>query len=78
MTLDEIGQQIAALHAVIERAHPPEVMTPEQAAEMIGVTKDTLFRWRKDDTGPAYSQPTTHIVRYLREDVIAFLKEYRA
>ena len=77
MKLEDISQQLADLHAVIKRAHPPEVMTPEQAGEVIGVTKDTLFRWRKDGVGPRYSKPTTHIVRYLREDVLDFLKEYR-
>ena len=78
MTLDEIGQQLADLRAEIMRAHPPEVMTPAQAADMIGVTAETLFRWRKDACGPRYSQPNPRIVRYLRDDVVAFLKEYRA
>lgn len=66
MTLKESGQPTA-----------PEVMTPAQAAAFLRVTTETLFRWRKDGSGPRYSQPNARIVRYLRDDLIAFLKENR-
>ena len=56
MTLDEIGQQLADLRADIARNTTPEVMTTEHAAAFLNVTTETLFRWRKDATGPAYSQ----------------------
>lgn len=75
MTLDEIGQQLTDLRAHMNLAHPPAVMTPAQAAEMIGVTTETLFRWRKDRVGPPYSQPTSRIVRYVRDDVLAWMRE---
>lgn len=55
-----------------------EVMTPLQAAAFLRVTTETLFRWRKNGSGPRYSQPNARIVRYLRDDLIAFLKEYQA
>ncbi len=73
----EISQQIADLRAVIVRANPPEVMTPQEAAAFLGVTDETLFRWRKDGFGPAYSQPNSRIVRYLRDDLISWLEEHR-
>lgn len=77
MTLDEISQQLADLRADIVRAHTPEVMNPQEAATFLGIKPDTLFRWRKDGWGPKYSQPTRNVVRYLREDLLEFMKEHR-
>ena len=77
MTIEKIGQQLADLHRDLIRSHPPEVMTPAEAAEYVGVTTETLFRWRKDAIGPKYSQPNPRIVRYLRDDLLAFLKEHQ-
>jgi hypothetical protein len=71
MTLNELGQQLADLHRDLIRSHPPEVMTPTEAAEFIGCKVDTLQTWRKDGFGPPYSQPTARLVRYLRADVVA-------
>ena len=48
-----------------------------RAADFLGVTTETLLRWRKDAWGPKYSQPTPRMVRYLREDLITFLKEHQ-
>ena len=75
MTIDEIGQQLADLRADIIRANPPQVMNPEEAATFLGVTTETLFRWRKDRFGPPYSQPTSRVVRYLRDDLVAWMRE---
>ncbi|MFL4471559.1 helix-turn-helix transcriptional regulator [Tateyamaria armeniaca] len=50
-------------------------MTPKEAATLIGVTDETLFRWRKDGCGPPYSQPSRAIVRYVRDDLIAWMRE---
>ena len=77
MTYEKLCQQIADLRDLLTRTHTPEVMTPSEAAMFLGVTHETLFRWRKDQFGPVYSQPTARIVRYLRDDLIAFLKESR-
>lgn len=77
MTLNEIGQQLAELRDQLQKNMPRDVMTPGEAAEMIGVSVETLYRWRKDGFGPAYSQPNHRVVRYLREDVLAFLREHR-
>lgn len=76
-TLD-LGQQLADLRAVVLRANAPEVMTPSEADDFLCVTTETLYRWRKDAIGPKYSQPNERIVRYLRDYLVAFLKEHRA
>lgn len=73
MTKLEPGQRNADPYTTVS-----EVMTPAQAADFLRVTTETLFRWRKDGSGPRYSQPNSRIVRYLRDDLITFLKEYRA
>lgn len=75
MTIEEIGQQLADLRVDMIRANPPQVMNPEEAATFLGVTTETLFRWRKDRFGPPYSQPTSRVVRYLRDDVVAWMRE---
>lgn len=77
MTLDEIAQQLSELHQDLIRSHPPQVMTPREAAKFLSVTDETLLRWRKDCVGPTYSQPNSRIVRYLHEDLIAFVKEHQ-
>lgn len=75
MTIEEIGQQLADLRVDLVRANPPQVMNPEEAATFLGVTTETLFRWRKDRFGPPYSQPTSRVVRYLRDDLVAWMRE---
>lgn len=76
MAVGDLSQQIAELRELIVRAHPPEVMKPSEAAALIGVAVETLQRWRKDGFGPKYIQPNVRIVRYLRDDVLAFLEEH--
>lgn len=78
MNTQDIGQQIADMRALVVRTNPPEVMTPCEAAQFLGVTTETLFRWRKDMWGPKYAQPNSRIVRYLRSDLVAWLEECRA
>lgn len=55
----------------------PAVMSPAELSKHIGVSIPTLYRWRTQDDGPAYSQPSERIVRYLRRDVIAWLDAHR-
>lgn len=54
-----------------------EIMTPAQCAEFLGVSKETLFNWRKRGGGPKWTQPTPRLVRYMRADVLAWLAEAR-
>jgi hypothetical protein len=78
MPTPDLGQQIADLRAVVERANPPDVMTTEECAVFLNVTTETLFSWRKRGEGPRFSKPTERMVRYLRTDVVAWLEENRA
>lgn len=77
MTIDELSEQLSALHNDLIRSNPPQVMNSREAAQFLGVTDETLFRWRKDGTGPSYSQPNSRIVRYLRDDLVSWLEEHR-
>lgn len=78
MTLDDLLLEIRDLRADIARNMAPEVMTPEQAADFLNVTTETLYRWRKDASGPKYSQPTRSVVRYLKADLLEWMQECRA
>lgn len=68
---------IAELRATIKAQSHPEIMTPAQAAEFLGVSEDYLRDHRKAQSGPPYSQPATKIVRYERADLIAWLRRSR-
>ncbi|PIE13495.1 MAG: hypothetical protein CSA68_11605 [Rhodobacterales bacterium] len=77
MTIDELASQIDALRADLIRSNPPLIMTSQEAATFLGVSDETMLRWRKDGFGPSYSQPNCRVVRYLRDDVVAWLEENR-
>lgn len=73
----ELAEEIRGLRADLFRASPPVAMNPVEAAQFLGVTTETLFRWRKDKIGPKYSQPTPKFLRYLHDDLVAWMKEAR-
>ena len=77
MTSQDLGHELAEIRALVVRTNTPEVLTPREAADFLSVTDETLFRWRKDGVGPKYSQPNSRIVRYLRDDLISWVKEYQ-
>lgn len=52
------------------------LMTPEQAAALLGVHVMTLAKWRMSGTGPAYLKLNAR-VRYDRADVNSWLSEAR-
>lgn len=60
----------------IERKESDEILTPEQAATMLGLKTQTLAVWRSVDR---YKLPFLKIgsktVRYRRSDVQAFLNQ---
>lgn len=51
--------------------------TPEQVAEYLGVSVDTLYAWRYRGTGPRGSKVGRH-VRYRWDDVERWLDEKAA
>ncbi|WP_206677626.1 helix-turn-helix transcriptional regulator [Tabrizicola fusiformis] len=73
----DLSQQIADLRSLVLRQQAPEVMTPAEAAEFLSVTVESLFRWRKDATGPKYSRVNDRVIRYLRDDLIDWIREHR-
>ena len=77
MTLDEIARDISEIRQDLFRSHPPQVMTPVEAAAFLGVTVETMFLWRKNGTGPRFSQPTPRFLRYLHDDLVAWMKEHQ-
>ena len=68
---------LAELRTAIEAQSYPEIMTPAQAAQFLGVSEDYLRDHRKRKSGPPYSQPASKIVRYMRSDLIAWLNRSR-
>lgn len=72
-----VNTLIAELRAAIEAQSFPEIMTPAQAAQFLGVSEDYLRDHRKRRSGPPYSQPASKIVRYARADLIAWLNRSR-
>ena len=72
-----IDDLISELRTAIEAQSFPEILTPAQAAQFLGVSEDYLRDHRKARSGPPYSQPATKIVRYMRSDLIAWLNRSR-
>lgn len=53
----------------------PVAMSPKTLAAALEVTPMTLHRWRRDKVGPRFTQPAgSGLVRYLRDDVVAWLR----
>lgn len=54
-------------------ADVPKLLMPKTVAAMLGLTERTLERWRITGEGPRYVKLSRSTVRYLREDVSAFV-----
>ena len=44
-------------------------LTPGEAAERIRLSPDTLRRWRREGTGPAWHRAGDRLVRYRTDDI---------
>jgi len=75
MNVEQITQRLDAIQSSLARAHPPEVMSTEEAAAFLGMVPETLFRWRKDGIGPKYSRINDRVIRYLKDDLISWMRE---
>lgn len=53
----------------------PRLLTPQAVAEALGLTERTLERWRITGEGPRYIKLSRSTVRYLPEDVAAFVAD---
>ena len=72
-----VDDLITELRTAIEAQSFPEIMTPAQAAQFLGVSEDYLRDHRRSKSGPAYSQPVTKIIRYMRSDLVSWLNRSR-
>lgn len=52
----------------------PELLTPKRVARWLGVSPATLCRWRATGYGPRWVALSPRCPRYLREDVINWLR----
>ncbi|MFN4311254.1 MAG: helix-turn-helix transcriptional regulator [Ferrovibrio sp.] len=55
----------------------PALLTTKEAARLLRVDPQTMFRWRKDGTGPAYIRVAQTIIRYREIDLIWFIDNNR-
>jgi excisionase family DNA binding protein len=54
-------------------AHTVELLSPSEVAEELGVTVETLRRWRRSGIGPAARRLGPRLVRYERARVREWL-----
>ena len=55
----------------------PELLTSEQAAEMLQVSLRTLEAWRRDGSGPPHLRLGNKTIRYFTEDLCLWLNSRR-
>ena len=53
----------------------PEILTERQVARWLGLSEPTLFRHRRDGTGPIFIRLSARRVAYRRSAVEAWLRE---
>ena len=58
-----------------EKMTNPQLLTTEQAAELLAIRPETLCRWRLRGAGPAYVQEGSRYIRYRRDAIETFLAE---
>lgn len=46
-----------------------------ETARILGISLRTLYRWRKDGSGPPFMKIGHKIIRYERADVLRFMDE---
>ncbi|WP_298162643.1 AlpA family transcriptional regulator [Acidocella sp.] len=64
-------------NAAIEPPAPMKLLTARQAGELLGVSPETLERWRGAGTGPAFIRLSGRYIRYRQDDLEAFIQNAR-
>jgi hypothetical protein len=80
--LRERRRRIAAITPVAEPESPVSLTMPavdyaiptRRAAEMLGVSVETMKKWRQRGNGPAFSKYPDGAVRYRISDVVKFFE----
>ncbi|MDJ0390901.1 helix-turn-helix domain-containing protein [Roseomonas sp. E05] len=62
-----------AIRAAVPAPHHPPLLTPEDVAAQLGVSRKALERWRCTGDGPRFVRLGHKTVRYRMEDVEAFV-----
>ncbi len=55
---------------------PPELLTEQEASEVLTVSVSTMVRWRREGAGPPWFRLGGR-VRYRRDELLAWLEEQR-
>lgn len=67
----------ARLEAVtLESRRARGILTEQQAADVLGISRDTMQRWRRDYEIPTYK--VGQQVLYLYDDLVEFVRKNRA
>lgn len=53
-----------------------QLLTPKEVASICGVTPRTVGDWRQKGEGPPYVKLSSRVVRYRREDVLAWIASH--
>jgi DNA-binding transcriptional MerR regulator len=74
--LDEQEKEIGDLKRQLSRVlSPSQLLSESQAAEMLGLSTQTLARWRKDTRPVIPFVANAGIIRYRAEDIERFIRE---
>lgn len=57
--------------------HPQQLLTPKQAAEILGAAEKTLEGWRTKGGGPHFIKQGTRFIRYRMEDLSDWVESKR-
>jgi predicted DNA-binding transcriptional regulator AlpA len=52
------------------------LLTPRDAAEILGVPESTLAQWRSQRRGPPYVKLESRLVRYRRSDLEVYIGQH--
>lgn len=58
-----------------ERYNPEDLLTPEQAANILGQSPKTLANKRHSGDGPKYKKLSNRAIRYVYEDLMTFVED---
>lgn len=79
----DLAEEVRALRenvetlAVLVSAEKKTLLTTAECASLLGVAEVTLYEWRKERKGPPFLHIGERIVRYVRDDVLAWAKTHQ-
>lgn len=57
----------------IEKLNAKLYLTPEEAAQKLGITRRTMDKWRTNGIGPKYIKVGKKMIGYRESDLIEFI-----